>query len=89
SNHDSFSRKILQGISAGYGTTYEAISGDLSKVNFSSGRMGWLESQRQVSIWQYDMVIPMFCDTAWEWFVEGAGIAMLFDGKGVTASWTP
>ena len=89
SNYESFSRKILQGISAGYGTTYEAISGDLSKVNFSSGRMGWLEMQRQIAIWQYDMLIPMMCDTVWDWFMDGAEVGALFNSVGVSVSWTP
>lgn len=88
-NYDGFSRKILQGIAAGYGITYEALTGDLSNVNFSSGRMGWLEMHRQIEDWQYNMLIPMFCDKAWEWFMDGASLAQSFNAPEMTVSWTP
>lgn len=86
--YESYSRKILQGIAAGTGITYEVMTGDLSNVNFSSGRMGWIEFQRNIVDWQENMLIPMFCDKVWEWFLQGAAIA----GKakeGISASWTP
>ncbi len=86
--YESYSRKILQGIAAGTGITYEMMTGDLSNVNFSSGRMGWLEFNRSVVDWQENMLVPMFCDKVWKWFVNGAAIT----GKmkdGVMATWTP
>jgi len=76
-------------IAAGVGTTHEALTGDLSNVNFSSGRMGWLEFQRNVNFWQNNIMIP-FCDTAFEWFVEAAQMAaMLPMGASFDARWTP
>jgi lambda family phage portal protein len=86
--YESYSRKILQGISAGVGITYEQMTGDYSNVNFSSGRMGWIEIQRNVEDWQDHMVIPMLCDTVWEWFIEAMNIAGKVRGS-VMASWTP
>ncbi len=86
--YESYSRKILQGIAAGSGITYEMMTGDLSNVNFSSGRMGWLEFQRNVVDWQENMLIPMLCDKVWGWFIDAATIV----GKakpGVVATWTP
>lgn len=86
--YDVYSRKILQGIAAGVGITYESMTGDLSNVNFSSGRMGWIEFQRNVSDWQDDMMIPMLCDTVWSWFIEAAVLV----GKSkpdIDANWTP
>lgn len=88
-NHDGFSRRNLQGVAAGYGSTYEALTGDLSNVNFSSGRMGWIEAQRQIEIWQYDMLVPQMLDKSWEWFAEGGKVAMLFESGGIRVSWTP
>jgi len=38
-----FSKIHLQRVAAGLGITYEVLTGDLSNVNFSSGRMGWIE----------------------------------------------
>ena len=86
--YESYSRKILQGIAAGTGITYEVMTGDLSNVNFSSGRMGWIEFQRNVTDWQENMLIPMFCDKVWDWFLQAAAIV----GKakeGTAVSWTP
>ena len=50
--YDSYTKNVLRAVAAGYGVTYEALTGDLSNVNFSSGRMGWLEFHRNVTSWQ-------------------------------------
>lgn len=86
---DAYSRQVLQGIAAGYGTTYEALTGDMRNVNFSSGRMGWLEFQRTVARYQQLMFIPLFCSEVFAWFLEGAKIGMVYGKDDVTASWTP
>lgn len=70
-----YSRKVQQGIAAGAGITYEAMTGDLSNVNFSSGRMGWIEMQREIEDWQWNVFVPQFCDKVWEWFNSAAIIA--------------
>jgi len=86
--YESYAKKILQGVASGYGITYEALTGDLGNVNFSSGRMGWLEFHKMVEDWQYNMMIPRFCAVVWEWFVAGAKIGSALPGKEVTAEWT-
>jgi lambda family phage portal protein len=74
-NYADYSRKILQGIAAGFGTTYESMTGDLSNVNFSSGRMGWLEMLRQIEVWQELTIIPTLCQGVFRWFMDGVQIA--------------
>lgn len=86
--YEAYSRKILQGIAAGTGITYEAMTGDLSNVNFSSGRMGWIEFQRNIQDWQEDMLIPQLCETVWEWFLE-AGQMVGKTKTDIEATWTP
>lgn len=86
--HESYSRKILQGIAVGNGITYETMTGDLSNVNFSSGRMGWLEFQRNIQDWQTNMLIPQLCDKVWEWFAEAGEIVGKLK-KDTDVSWTP
>ncbi len=86
--YDEYSRRTLQGMSAGFGITYEALTNDLSNVNFSSGRMGWIEMGRQITVWQEQMMVPQFCDTVFAWFVQAAQIAGTLRGN-VTATWTP
>jgi lambda family phage portal protein len=88
--YNDYSRNVLRAIAAGYGTTYEAMTGDLSNVNFSSGRMGWLEFQRLIGEWQQFMLLPMLCDRAWSAFIEGGVISGLLPmaARSVTAAWT-
>jgi capsid protein len=73
-------RTVLHGIAAGFGITYEALTGDLSQVNFSSARMGWLEFQRNLDAWRWAMFIPQFCNPVWEWFQDGVALSSLDDG---------
>ncbi|MBS1776026.1 MAG: phage portal protein [Bacteroidetes bacterium] len=70
-----YSRNVLTGIASGFGVSYESMTGDLSNVNFSSGRMGWLEYQRMIESWQWFILIPKLCKRVWLWFVEAAVIA--------------
>ncbi len=83
-----YSKVSLRAIAAGLGTPYEALTGDLSNVNFSSGRMGWLEYQRSLSTWQWGMFIPQFCGAVGTWMIEA--LEMLGEStSGVTVRWTP
>jgi lambda family phage portal protein len=75
SDFDAYLRRTLIAISAGYGIPYEAMTGDLSNVNFSSGRMGWLEFQRQIEDWRWNMFVPGFLNKVWAWWYEQASIA--------------
>jgi lambda family phage portal protein len=88
-NYDGFSRKTLQGVAAGFGTTYESLTGDLSNVNFTSGRMGWIEAQRLYSELQELLFVPMFCDPVWKWFADAAEIGAGFRVGDLTVLWTP
>lgn len=88
SEFDPFSKNILRGIAAGWGITYEAMTGDYSQVNFSSARMARLGYQQNLHEWRWDMLIPQFCDRAWAWAMEAAYIAGTVS-EVVTAQWTP
>ena len=65
-------RSMIRKIAIGYGVPYEALAGDLSQVNFSSGRMGWLEFQRTIAHWQQHMLIPHMCVGIANWFLDAA-----------------
>jgi len=88
SSFSEYVSKNQQKNAAGYGITYEQLTGDMGNVNFSSGRMGWIEAQRQIEDWQYNMFIPQFCDKIWSWFIEGLKIKMIIS-KNAGAEWTP
>lgn len=88
-NYETYSRSVLRGIAAGMDVTYEAMTGDLSNVNFSSGRMGWLEMQRQILDWQWNMIIPQLCEGVWDWFVEGLQMGQGINAADADVTWTP
>ena len=73
--YDAYKRAELQSIAAAVGMTYELLSGDLSKVNFSSIRAGLIEFRRTVRALQSNLVVPMLCEPVWRWFVEAAMVA--------------
>lgn len=83
-----YTKVSLRAISAGLGVPYEALTGDLSNVNFSSGRMGWLEYQRSLAAWQWTMFIPQFCGSVGQWLIDALAIVGE-DVTGVTVRWTP
>lgn len=74
-NYGDFSRVTLTSIASGFGTTYEAMTGDLSNVNFSSGRMGRLELAGNIQHLQWNIFIPKFCNIIWKWFKEAAELS--------------
>lgn len=85
--YDPFARQTLRSIAAGLGISYEALTGDYSQVNFSSGRMGHLEMQRNIDMWRWQMLIPQFCTPAFDFFLKWLSIQGI-DVNGVTVEWT-
>lgn len=84
-----YSRQSLLGQAAGLGLSYEAYTGDLSNVNFSSYRAGWIEFHRNVEDWQWNMTIPMLCERVWKWFTQAAFLSGLIPNKEIGVTWTP
>lgn len=85
--YKDYANVTLHAIAAGLNIPYEALAQDLSGVNFSSGRMGWLEFQRQIENWRWHMIVPDLCVPVFEWFLEAAEMAGE-NIKGVDADWT-
>ena len=86
--YDEFTRSVLRSAAAGMGITYEALSGDLSNVNFSSGRMGRMEMDRNVSSWQWLMMVPQFLQPFGGWVEEALSVVMPNYRK-MTLEWVP
>lgn len=85
-----YSRVSAHKIASGLDVPYEALTGDLSQVNFSSGRMGWLEFQRALEEWRWLMLIPQFCQPALAWGLEAADDFGLVAGARLARTeWTP
>lgn len=86
-DYDPYSSRILQGIAAAYGITYEMLTMDYSRVNFTSGRMAKIDVTANFRSWQYNMIVPQLCAPVWNWFLK----ACLIAGKitqPIRADWT-
>ena len=88
SEYAPFATATLREIAAGLGVSYEALSGDLSGVNFSSGRMGWLEFQRNIDAWRNHMLVPQMLAPIGRWFLDAARGSRDVSGT-VRLKWTP
>ena len=86
-NYDEYTRNILRGVAAAYGITYEALTGDYSNVNFSSGRMGWIEMGRNIHRWQNTIMRVQVLERIARWFFAGAGMQGL-DTTDAYIKWT-
>ncbi len=87
-NPEWYAKDQQRQIAMAFGITYEALTGDLKGVNFSSGRMGWIEMQRSIRQWQRRLVVNRFCYRVWRWFLEAAAL-MGHETEGVHVTWTP
>jgi lambda family phage portal protein len=86
--YQPYMQQAMHAIAVGYGVPYELLTGDLSNVNFSSGRMGWLEFGRNIDDWRWRMLIPQMCEGVWKWFMEAAELSGRVR-EFVPAQWTP
>lgn len=86
-DYPQYTVQMLRGVAAAYGITYEQLTGDLSGVNFSSGRMGWIEADRNVQRWQSDVMVVQFCAPTWRWWQDALEIAEGIDFDPLRVSW--
>lgn len=62
SNDGDFTRRQQRAVAAGAGSTYEQMSGDLSQVNYSSGRIGLIDFRALTEQFRWLTFIPMFLE---------------------------
>jgi lambda family phage portal protein len=92
--YDEFTRSALRSVAAGLGITYEALTGDLAQVNFSSGRMGRIEMDANISAWQWLMLVPQLLQPLGKEFVEAwaskkdTGLAAV-ESANLSLTWVP
>ncbi len=81
-NYNEYISTMLHKVATGMGISYESLTGDLSQVNFSSARMGWLEMSRNITKWQNSIMIDQILKKIVEWFFEAIEL-MGVNTKGV------
>lgn len=69
-NTPAFASEMLRMIAVGTGVTFEQLTGDYSKVNYSSARAALLEFQRFVRGVQHHTVVHQFCRPVWARFLR-------------------
>lgn len=87
--YDEFTANHIRMAAAALGITYEALSGDLSRVNFSSARMGRIEMDRNISAWQWQMLIPLMLQPIAGWFNEAVSIMQMGVAPKTGLTWVP
>lgn len=80
-------RTALHGIAAGLSIPYEILSADLSQVNYSSYRAGWMAYRQMVEALQWHLVIPLVCAPTWRRFVVAAQAAGRLPDTPIRAEW--
>lgn len=86
-NYKEYSSTQLHAIAAGLGISYEALTGDLSEVNFSSARMGWLEFQRNIDVWRSQIINPQLNQKVFDWFLQAVSLLGI-NAENTFANWT-
>ena len=81
-------RETLRDIAVGVGITYEELTGDMSQVNFSSARMGFNAMLRNVDQWQWNILIPIFCEQIAAAFINSANQVGI-NTRNAQFEWTP
>lgn len=74
-------------MAAGYGITYEMLTMDYSRVNFTSGRMAKIDVTANFKSWQYFMIVPQICAPVWNWFISACMIKGELSSY-ISADWT-
>jgi len=70
--HAAYCATILRAVAAGWGVTYEDLTGDYANMPFSAARMSRLRHWARVEDWRWQMLIPQFCDPVWAWAMQAA-----------------
>jgi len=70
SSYEPFTNGQFRKVAATAGVTFEAMTGDLSRVNFSSIRYGLIEIRRRMDQKRRHVVVHQLCQPTWERFIQ-------------------
>lgn len=81
----------LLGMAAGLRVPYIALTGDLTKVNYSSGRIGLNGFERRCGTWRKRMIVGQMLRPIWGWFIEEAlaNVALPVGAQALATTFTP
>lgn len=87
--NDGHTERVLRSMAMGWGVSYEGLTGDYSRVSFSSYKGTMIDQKRQVGKWQWHMFIPRFNEPVFRWFLEATELTGKVSTDGATVLWTP
>jgi len=88
--YDEFTKWVMRSVAAGLGITYEALTNDLSNVNFTSYKAGRIEMDRNVTAWQWLMIIPQMMQPIGRWIIAQWALERgTVPARGLGLDWTP
>ncbi len=85
--YKEYTSVMLHKIAASLQCPFTVLTGDFSEVNFSSGRLGWLQFWKHVDHWRWNILIPRFCNRVFDWYLESLALSGV-NVDGITAEWT-
>lgn len=88
-SYDAWKIAKLHDIAAGFRIPYSLLSGNLSKVNYSSGKIGLETYKRTIDELQWKVIIPMLLEPIWDWFCEAAYLSGKIGKRYVEVEWSP
>jgi lambda family phage portal protein len=86
-DYESFQLATLHEIAAGLNVPYTVLTGDLRQVNFSSGRMGWIEFGRMIEQWRELMLVPLLLWRVERWIAEALHVGKGIRGEEMEIDW--
>ncbi len=75
-------------IASAWGITYEALTGNYSRVNFASGKMARIQMYANIARLRRNTLIPLLCKKIETWFLQAAMLKG-YELSGVSFEWTP
>ncbi len=88
SGYGDYTTTQLRAIAAGAGVSYEMLTGDMTKVSFSSIRAGQQDIRDLVDQWRWIDFIPVVCNRLEAWFMDAAWTAGSIRTRNYNAIWT-
>lgn len=87
--YEAFMRVTDRTIAAAMGLTYEALTGDYSTVNYTSGRMGRMDVDPMIRDWQQNLMVAQVCAGFGRWIKEAVADVADVPPTAWELSWTP
>jgi len=86
--YGDYASQVLHAVAAGYGVPYEMLTGDFSRVNYSSARMSMLRFGRHIDVLTWITFIPQFCHAVMQDFINLAETAGVLRDR-PSVAWRP